>query len=48
MSVLFQAAPYQLRESTWAGEREHVGEIAIKTLERFAPGSASSSRRSRS
>ena len=37
MSVLFQAAPYRLRESTWAGEREHVGEIAIKTLERFAP-----------
>jgi Phytoene dehydrogenase and related proteins len=38
MSVLFQAAPYRLRESTWGGEREHVGEIAIKTLERFAPG----------
>src|SRR6476659_606246 len=38
MSVLFQAAPYQLREGVWAGEGEHVGEIAIKTLERFAPG----------
>src|SRR5580765_956061 len=38
MSLLFQAAPYQLREGSWADQREHVGEIAIKTLERYAPG----------
>src|SRR6478672_9328303 len=38
MSVVFQAAPYRLREGAWADEREHVGEIAIKTLERYAPG----------
>ena len=38
MSVVFQAAPYALREADWASERDRVGDIAIKTLERFAPG----------
>jgi len=38
MSVTFQAAPYALRDGDWATEREHVGEIAVKTLERYAPG----------
>ena len=38
MSVLFQAAPYALREGDWATERERLGDIAVKTLERFAPG----------
>jgi len=38
MSVVFQAAPLPLRDGDWADEREHVGEIAIKTLERYAPG----------
>ena len=38
MSVAFQAAPFTLREGDWTTERERVGEIAVKTLERFAPG----------
>jgi phytoene dehydrogenase-like protein len=38
MSVTFQAAPRTLRENTWSTERERVGEITVKTLERYAPG----------
>jgi phytoene dehydrogenase-like protein len=38
MSIVFQAAPRHLREGDWATERERVGDIAVKTLERFAPG----------
>ena len=38
MSVVFQAAPYGLREGDWANERDRVGDIAVKTLERYAPG----------
>ncbi len=38
MGVAFQAAPFTLREGEWAAERERVGEITVKTLERYAPG----------
>jgi len=38
MSVVFQAAPRHLRDAAWASERDRVGDIAIKTLERYAPG----------
>jgi phytoene dehydrogenase-like protein len=38
MSVTFQAAPFSLREEGWATERERLGEITVKTLERYAPG----------
>jgi phytoene dehydrogenase-like protein len=38
MSILFQAAPRELRETDWAGERERVADIAVKSMERFAPG----------
>jgi phytoene dehydrogenase-like protein len=38
MSVVFQAAPRTLREGEWSSERERVGDITVKTLERFAPG----------
>jgi phytoene dehydrogenase-like protein len=38
MSVVLQAAPYALREGDWSTERERVGDIAVKTLERYAPG----------
>ena len=38
MSVLFQAAPRTLREGDWASERDRLGDIAVKTLERYAPG----------
>jgi phytoene dehydrogenase-like protein len=38
MSVTFQAAPRTLRGAEWSGERDRVGDIAVKTLERYAPG----------
>jgi phytoene dehydrogenase-like protein len=38
MSVVFQAAPYALRDGDWASERDRVGDIAVKTLETYAPG----------
>jgi phytoene dehydrogenase-like protein len=38
MSVVFQAAPYALRDADWSTERDRVGDIAVKTLERYAPG----------
>jgi phytoene dehydrogenase-like protein len=38
MSVLFQAAPRRLRDAHWSTERERLGDIAVKTLERYAPG----------
>ena len=38
MSVVFQAAPYALRDGDWTTERDRVGDIAVKTLERYAPG----------
>ena len=38
MSVVFQAAPRHLRDGDWSDERDRVGDIAVKTLERYAPG----------
>jgi phytoene dehydrogenase-like protein len=38
MSIVFQAAPRRLREGDWATERDRVADIAVKTLERYAPG----------
>jgi phytoene dehydrogenase-like protein len=38
MSVVFQAAPRHLRDASWSDERDRVGEIAVKTLEHYAPG----------
>jgi phytoene dehydrogenase-like protein len=38
MSILFQAAPYALREGEWDTDGERLGDLAVKTLERFAPG----------
>jgi phytoene dehydrogenase-like protein len=38
MSALVQAAPRDLREGDWASERERLGDVTVKTLERFAPG----------
>jgi phytoene dehydrogenase-like protein len=38
MSVVFQAAPYALRDGDWVGERDRVGDITIKALESVAPG----------
>jgi phytoene dehydrogenase-like protein len=38
MSVVFQYAPYTLRDATWEACRESVGDLAIRTLETVAPG----------
>jgi phytoene dehydrogenase-like protein len=38
MTVLVQAAPRNLREGDWSSERERLGDVAVKTLERYAPG----------
>jgi phytoene dehydrogenase-like protein len=38
MSVLFEAAPRHLRDAAWSSERERLGDLAVKVLERFAPG----------
>lgn len=38
MSIVFEAAPRHLRDTTWTAERDRVAEIAITVLERYAPG----------
>ncbi len=38
MSVLVEGAPRHLREGSWVGERERLGDLAIGVLERYAPG----------
>jgi phytoene dehydrogenase-like protein len=37
-SVLVQAAPRHLRNGDWTTERERLGDLVVKTLERYAPG----------
>jgi phytoene dehydrogenase-like protein len=38
MSVVAQWTPFALREGDWATEREHVADLVVKTMERYAPG----------
>jgi phytoene dehydrogenase-like protein len=38
MSALVQAAPRHLRDGEWVRERDRLGDVTVKTLERFAPG----------
>jgi len=38
MSVLVEGAPRHLRESTWDAERDRLGDVTVKTFERYAPG----------
>ena len=38
MSIAFEAAPRHLRDAEWSSERDRLSEIAIKVLERYAPG----------
>ena len=38
MSVHLQYAPYALRDGTWDDRREELGDLAIRTLEAYAPG----------
>jgi phytoene dehydrogenase-like protein len=38
MSCFVQYTPYQLRESSWDGERDNLGNVVQATLERYFPG----------
>jgi phytoene dehydrogenase-like protein len=38
MSIHFQYAPYVLREGSWDERREELGDLAVRTLEAYAPG----------
>ncbi|HEY5860809.1 MAG TPA: NAD(P)/FAD-dependent oxidoreductase, partial [Actinomycetota bacterium] len=38
MSILFQAAPRTLRDASWSDERGRLADLAVNSLERFAPG----------
>ena len=38
MSVHVQWMPYHLREGDWDGQREALGDLVVKELERYAPG----------
>ena len=38
MSCFIQYTPYELRESDWDTEREHLGDTVQRTLESFFPG----------
>lgn len=38
MSILAQWTPYALREGTWESERDQLGDLVVKTMERYAPG----------
>jgi len=38
MSVVLQWSPYRLREGDWESERDGLGDLAVKTLEQYAPG----------
>ena len=38
MSIHVQWAPYALREGTWDERRDELGDLAVRTLEAYAPG----------
>jgi len=38
MSIVLQWSPYRLREGDWDSERDGLGDLAVKTLEQYAPG----------
>jgi phytoene dehydrogenase-like protein len=38
MSIHLQYAPYTLRAGTWPARREELGDLALATLEAYAPG----------
>jgi phytoene dehydrogenase-like protein len=40
MSAIVQSAPYDLREGTWSERRDALGDIAMRTIENYAPGFA--------
>jgi len=42
MSVIVQATPHALRDTTWDEAREALGDLVVKTLDAYAPGLAGS------
>jgi phytoene dehydrogenase-like protein len=38
MSIHLQYAPHALREGTWPARRDELGDLALRTLEAYAPG----------
>jgi phytoene dehydrogenase-like protein len=40
--VLVQYAPYHLRDGNWDERREALGDVVLRTLDRYAPGLSSS------
>jgi len=38
MSVLLQYAPYDLKEGSWRDQREALGDLAVNTINEYAPG----------
>jgi phytoene dehydrogenase-like protein len=38
MSIVVQAAPFELRDGTWDERREELGDLVVRTLEAYAPG----------
>jgi phytoene dehydrogenase-like protein len=38
LSAVAQWTPYALAEGDWAAERDRLGDLVVKTLERYAPG----------
>jgi len=38
LSIHLQYAPYALREGSWAARRDELGDLALSTLEAYAPG----------
>jgi phytoene dehydrogenase-like protein len=38
MSIVAQWTPYALREGDWTTERDHLADVVVKTMERYAPG----------
>jgi phytoene dehydrogenase-like protein len=42
MSVIVQATPHTLRDTTWDDARESLGDLVVRTLDGYAPGLAGS------
>jgi len=38
MSVVAQWTPHELRDGDWSAERDRLGDLVVKTMERYAPG----------
>jgi phytoene dehydrogenase-like protein len=38
LSVVAQWTPYALADGDWGAERDRLGDLVVKTLERYAPG----------